>query len=237
MSAEVAVVEQGLAPAEHDFGEVDFDRVRHLVIVQQGREFLPYSGLVELLHQVSEGYFSIETQLVQAPTQDNGQVAICTARVLIYDPDNPDVVRRAATGIGDANPANVSRAMAPHLIRMAETRAKARALRDAVNVGMVAFEELGPGGAEDSPSKPPEATSAPFTPPERIQIRGQWYTRPQVVAGYKKVVAEAQAVGLAIPPGDVVADEAPLPVLAGAAQGLRTRLDARDGKDREGLAP
>src|SRR5947209_6747030 len=49
----------------------------------------------------------------------------------------------AFMGIGDANPSNVNRMILPHLLRMAETRAKARALRDAVNIGVTALEELG----------------------------------------------------------------------------------------------
>ncbi|MDP2728270.1 MAG: hypothetical protein Q8P59_12090, partial [Dehalococcoidia bacterium] len=49
---------------------------------------------------------------------------------------------RTFSGIGDASPHNVNEMMSNCLIRMAETRAKARALRDAVNMGVVALEEL-----------------------------------------------------------------------------------------------
>jgi hypothetical protein len=63
---------------------------------------------------------------------------------------------RRFSGIGDASPENVGRNIAPHLIRMAETRAKARALRDAVNVGATALEEL-----SDGDDAPPASQSSP----------------------------------------------------------------------------
>jgi hypothetical protein len=44
---------------------------------------------------------------------------------------------------GDATPGNVHSQVRAHFARVALTRAKARTLRDALNIGMVAVEELG----------------------------------------------------------------------------------------------
>ena len=107
------------------------------MIERQGKRFVLYAGLLEEAH--SRGLRSIETELVQVPAKENGEVAIVKAVIRTEE--------GKFGGIGDASPQNVNRAIAPHLIRMAETRAKARALRDAINVGVTAFEEL--GGEED----------------------------------------------------------------------------------------
>ncbi|QYJ15678.1 hypothetical protein Rxycam_01504 [Rubrobacter xylanophilus DSM 9941] len=103
------------------------------MIERQGKRFVLYAGLLEEAH--ARGLRSIETELLQAPSPENGEVAIVRAVVRTED--------GKFSGIGDASPTNVGRHIAPHLIRMAETRAKARALRDAINVGVTAYEELG----------------------------------------------------------------------------------------------
>ena len=108
------------------------------------QEVAKYAGILALAHD--EGLRSIVTKLAQVPTKENGMVAIATAVVRTN--------RGVFTGIGDANPSNVNRKIAAHLIRMAETRAKARALRDAVNIGMVALEELGELVEEELSSEP-----------------------------------------------------------------------------------
>ena len=43
---------------------------------------------------------------------------------------------------GDATPSNVNDKVAPHFARVALTRAKARALRDALDIEMCSVEEL-----------------------------------------------------------------------------------------------
>lgn len=101
--------------------------------VIEEKEVATYAGVLARAHE--EGLSSITTLLVQVPCPDNGMVAIVTAVVVTS--------KGTFTGIGDASPDNVGRKIVPHLVRMAETRAKVRAMRDAVNIGTVALEELG----------------------------------------------------------------------------------------------
>jgi hypothetical protein len=109
------------------------------------REVVLYVGLLSKAHD--EGLVRIRTHLVQAPTEENGRTAIAKAVV--------ETSKGRYDGIGDASPENVNSFIAPHLIRVAETRAKARALRDAVNIGVVSFEELNGDGVSPDESAPP----------------------------------------------------------------------------------
>jgi hypothetical protein len=102
------------------------------------KEVALYKGLLAKAHE--EKLSRVRTRLLQFPTDGNGRTAIAQAEVTTE--------KGVFGGIGDASPENVPSNILPHLIRMAETRAKARALRDAVNIGVVSFEEL--DGAADA---------------------------------------------------------------------------------------
>lgn len=119
------------------------------------KEVATYAGILALAHD--EGLKSIATTLVQAPTKENGMVAIVTALVRTN--------KGEFTGIGDADPTNVNSKIVRHLIRMAETRAKARALRDAVNIGLVSLEELGDMAEEELSAQPAASHERPHAPP------------------------------------------------------------------------
>lgn len=106
---------------------------KEYIITRQGKDFVLYEGLLDEAHQ--QGLKRISTTLIQIPHQDNGNMAVVQAEV--------EIEKGVFSGIGDASPNNVNRMILPHLLRMAETRAKARALRDAVNIGVTAVEELG----------------------------------------------------------------------------------------------
>jgi len=100
----------------------------------EGRDFVLYSGLLDLAHQ--KGLLKIEVEPLQYPTKENGYFAICK-------PTAASKFGEIFIDAGDANPTNCNSKVAKHLLRMASTRAKARALRDMTNIGLTALEELG----------------------------------------------------------------------------------------------
>lgn len=103
------------------------------VVSLQGKDHVLYAGLLAEAHE--RGLRGIETTLLQVPGAENEYTAIVKATVIMAEGET-------FTDIGDASPRNVSSRMATALIRFASTRAKGRALRDAVNVGVAMVEEL-----------------------------------------------------------------------------------------------
>ncbi|MBI4733878.1 MAG: hypothetical protein HY779_03540 [Rubrobacteridae bacterium] len=98
----------------------------------QGKDFVLFEGLLEMAH--GEGLKRVETQLLQIPRDDNGMLAIVSAVV--------ETEKGVFSALGDASPGSAEPPMRPHLVRLADTRAIARAMRIAVNVGMTAVEEM-----------------------------------------------------------------------------------------------
>jgi hypothetical protein len=152
-----------------------------------GRETIAYAELLKLAH--GEGLKSIATSLVLQPSEENGRLAIVKAAV--------ETERGHYEGLGDADPGNVDDFLVPHLIRVAETRAKARALRDAVNVGVVSFEELD-GVAPNRTSNPgPGASTSRTIPIAKFTVpvtrpRGSASSRPPRSDDGTEPMTEAQ---------------------------------------------
>ena len=107
---------------------------QHLTEIK-GAVFVKYTGLLELAHAL--GLQSIETENVILNEETGFVLFKATVKALV----GKDVM--IFTGYGDASPKNVSGMVRQHLIRVAETRAKARALRDLVGSKYVSAEELG----------------------------------------------------------------------------------------------
>jgi hypothetical protein len=99
----------------------------------KGKDFVLYAGVLDLATQ--NGLLKLEVELLQYPSKENGNEAICRAVAVGKS-------GQVFADIGDANPNNCHSMIAKHLIRMASTRAKGRALRDMCNIGIACLEEL-----------------------------------------------------------------------------------------------
>lgn len=99
----------------------------------KGKEHPLYKYVLDLAH--NKGIESIKVELIQNPfTNDKGY---CVMKAIVVGKNGETFEAH-----GDATPNNVASMVAPHLLRVAETRAKGRALRDFVNVGEALREEL-----------------------------------------------------------------------------------------------
>lgn len=129
------------------------------------RDIVTYAGLLSKAHE--QGLQRIETRIEQMPTEENGMTAICTATVTTG--------RGVFMDCGDANPHNVRSGAVPHIIRVALTRAKGRALRDAVNIGTISLEELAEYSLDLRADSSPKGSREPqhprlITEPQRKRL-------------------------------------------------------------------
>jgi len=104
---------------------------QHVVLIQ-GHPFVKFAGLLQMAHE--RGLVALTADW----TYNDGELSLAHAVATFQD-------GRRFEESGDATPANTNRKVAPHFRRVALTRAKARVLRDALGVELVAVEELSDG--------------------------------------------------------------------------------------------
>jgi len=94
-----------------------------------GKEFIQYAGLLALAHE--QGLQELAAEFISVTPE----LALAAAHAFFRD-------GRRFWDAGEATPTNVHEQVRAHFPRVALTRAKARCLRDALNIGLVAVEEV-----------------------------------------------------------------------------------------------
>ena len=127
------------------------------VIQIRGKDVTTYEGKLDYAHQF--GIQSLQVEIIQFPTEQNGQMCICQAKLVTADD-------RVFSDMGDASPNNVPRGCADSFPRVASTRAKSRVLSDAFNIkGAVSDDaDMSPDGGGGE-----YITDAEFSPIEPVQ--------------------------------------------------------------------
>jgi hypothetical protein len=101
---------------------------QHVVLIQ-GKPFVRFAGLLQMAHD--RGLVALTADWIY----NDAELSLAHAVATFQD-------GRRFEESGDATPANTNRKVAVHFRRVALTRAKARVLRDALGVDLVAVEEL-----------------------------------------------------------------------------------------------
>src|SRR5262245_47626551 len=121
--------EGGMEPEETGDRVPGTPDITRWITTIHGKEFIQYAGLLALAHE--RGLHELAAEFISV-TPD---LALAAAHAYFKD-------GRKFWDAGDATPGNVHQQVRAHFPRVALTRAKARLLRDALNIGMVSVEEL-----------------------------------------------------------------------------------------------
>lgn len=121
------------------------EKYTEYIINLQGKDFITFKGLLAMAHD--QGLKGIETELVsidkdRTEEEKNGKTYITNATGLTIFKAKVVGEKGMFSAYGDASPRNVGKMIAPHLIRMAETRSVARALRFYTGCGYTCSDEL-----------------------------------------------------------------------------------------------
>jgi hypothetical protein len=208
------------------------------IIKIENRDFVQYAGLLDLGHQ--KGIAQIEVDPIQLPTAENGNFAVCKATVV-------SKTGESFTDVGDANPQNCSSKVSKHLLRLASTRAIARALRSFTNIGMTCLEELadlsdmagndsgngkgrtGKPTARMKPAEKPSGDQQQKTPPTETKGAAAEQSTQPTTAKEPEKATTAQPTGQ--PKGDAKGNGKPTgePKLSSAQQNAIYNLSRRRG--------
>jgi hypothetical protein len=99
------------------------------IVYLHGKPFVHYAGLLALAH--ARGLVSLKAHFISV----TAELALAEAEATFAD-------GKTFAECADATPGNVGPQVKAHYARMALTRAKARTLRDALNVGICTLEEV-----------------------------------------------------------------------------------------------
>ena len=208
------------------------------IITIDGHEFVKYQGLLDLGHQ--KGIAQIDVAIVQLPTVDNGNFAICRATVTSKEGE-------VFSDIGDATPANCSSKVVKHLLRLASTRAIARALRSFTNIGITCLEELADlaevagNGSEDGKTKPerqPAAKPKSQRKQEQVPDNGnnlQASTQPRTINSAKANESRGNGGNSGNPPAQSQPPQNSSPGMSPAQLNAIQNLSRRRGLSSEEL--
>jgi hypothetical protein len=105
---------------------------KHIIEIK-GKKFITFNGLLDAAHK--SGLLQIKVESINVHPEQN--IAYCHVSAIFTQ-------GKVFSGIGSGSKENCGEMVKAHYVEMAQTRAIARALRFALNIDMVAFEELLP---------------------------------------------------------------------------------------------